>query len=415
MTAVAVRARLLVYGRIFSLWGAYGLLATLWGEQAYAFYLNMWPRLGHLGAAGMRVLDRPCFYPQCDFSVFWPAGVLARAGQVARVYAPDAFTAARAGFFGAKAGPMAWYYPPPALLAVTPFSYLPFEPAFYAWSAVLTAVAVWLLRRAAVPWPVVAVGLLSPAALWNLEQGQWGAVTGAAFVAGLALVERREMASGAVLGLLVMKPQAAFLAPAALLGAKAWRGVAAGCAVAVGLAALTTACFGLAVWRDALAQGSGALGTVLVNPGVMGATSFGVSVFWMLRGFGAGLALAGAGQFVAAAAACGVTFWAWRCQLLETWDRVALTACLALLVCPHFYTDDMVGYSLALTLMAWRRNWRIDWLDMFLFTWPMLTPLVYEATGLLLTPLVVTLSAARILMGNKSFLRSFFSKKRPLA
>jgi len=187
----AARARLREYWRVFSLWGAYGLLATLWGEQAFAFYLNMWPRFAHLGAAGMRVMDRPCFYPQCDFSVFWPAGVLARAGDVARVYAPGAFEAVRQGFFGADVGPMAWYYPPPALLAVTPFSYLPFEPAFYAWSAVLTGLAAWVLRRAGLPWAVVAAGLLSPAGLWNFEQGQWGAVTGAAFLGGLLLMGKR--------------------------------------------------------------------------------------------------------------------------------------------------------------------------------------------------------------------------------
>jgi hypothetical protein len=391
-----VRARLLEYWRVFSLWGAYSLLATLWGEQAFAFYLNMWPRFGHLGAAGMRVMDRPCFYPQCDFSVFWPAGVLARAGDVASVYAPGAFEVARRQFFGPLVAPMAWYYPPPALLAVTPFSYLPFEPAFYAWSAVLTGLAAWVLRRAGLPWAVVAAGLLSPAGLWNFEQGQWGAVTGAAFLGGLLLMGKREMGGGAALGFLVMKPQAALLAPAALLGAKAWRTAAAAAATAACLAGLATAVFGARVWRDALLQGSGSVGTVLVNPDVMGAAKFGVSVFWMLRGFGAGLVVAGAGQVAAAAAACGVIFWAWRTPRLDHFTRAALTACMAVLVSPHFYTDDMVGYSLALALMAWRRGWQIDWLDMGLFCWPMLTPLVFEGTGLLLTPLVVAVAAVKV-------------------
>jgi len=397
----AVRARLREYWRIFSLWGAYGLLLTLWGEQVFAFYLNMGPRLGHIGAAGMRVFDRPCFYPQCDFSVFWPAGMLARAGQVARIYAPGAFEAARQGFFGALVRPLPWFYPPPALLAVTPFSYLPFEPAFYAWSAALTGAAVWILRRAGLPWAVVAAGLLSPAALWNFEQAQWGAVTGAFFFSGLLMLGRREIFGGAALGFLVMKPQAALLAPAALLGAQAWRAVAAACGMAVILAGLTTAVFGVGVWGDALTHGAGALGSVLVNPAAPGVTQFGVSVFWMLRSFGAGVAAASLGQLAAAAASCGGAFWAWRTPRLDFSSRAALTACLALLVSPYFYTDDMVGYSLALALMAWRRGWRIDWLDMVLFTWPMLAPLVFEGTGWLLTPGVVGMAAVRMVAGKE--------------
>ncbi len=75
---------------------------------------------------------------------------------------------------------------------------------------------------------------------------------------------------------------------------------------------------------------------------------------------------------------------------------MALTVCLSLLATPYGFTYDMVAYSLALTMLAEARGWRIDPLDALAWLWPALCPVVVMRTGLLLTPLVVTMVSGRI-------------------
>jgi hypothetical protein len=69
---------------------------------------------------------------------------------------------------------------------------------------------------------------------------------------------------------------------------------------------------------------------------------------------------------------------------------------LSLLATPYGYTDDMVGYSVALAACAARRGWRIDVLDAMLFLWPAFCPIVFMRTGVLLTPVVVAVAGLRV-------------------
>jgi len=50
----------------------------------------------------------------------------------------------------------------------------------------------------------------------------------------------------------------------------------------------------------------------------------------------------------------------------------------------------------ALAALAARRGWRIDVLDALLFLWPAFCPIVFMRTGVLLTPAVVAVAAARV-------------------
>jgi len=77
-------------------------------------------------------------------------------------------------------------------------------------------------------------------------------------------------------------------------------------------------------------------------------------------------------------------------------QRMAVTVLLSLLATPYGYTDDMVGYSVALAACAARRGWRIDVFDAFCFLWPALCPVVYMRWGVLLTPVVVAGAASRL-------------------
>jgi hypothetical protein len=385
--------RLRAYWRIGALL-AYPALAICWVQTAIQFLRNMAPRFGHISAAGMQVADKPCLSPECDFSVFWPAGHLARAGDLGTLYNPALFLSFRQALFMPGVDQMAWIYPPPTLLVLMPVSLLPFESGFLVWSLCLSAFAAAFLRLAGLPWLVIAAALASPAALWNYELGQFGAVMGAALAGGLLLADRA--GAGLMLALLLIKPQTALLAPVALLSGRHWRAFVA-CTVAVlVILALTTSRLGWIGWRDFMTDGLAVSRAFINRPlSESGAAPFGVSVFWMLRSFGAGLGAAYAGQAAAAAIAAALTWRLWRLAVAGPVERMAVTVFLALLTTPYGYTDDMVAWSVALAVLAWRRDWRIDLLDALFWLWPAIGPQIYLKTGLSFSPLLTLAAVLR--------------------
>ena len=68
---------------------------------------------------------------------------------------------------------------------------------------------------------------------------------------------------------------------------------------------------------------------------------------------------------------------------------------LALFVAPYGFSADMVGYGVALAVLAQKRGWRVSLLDGLFWLWPGYAPLVTQVTGVLLTPLVVALAVLR--------------------
>lgn len=196
----AVLGRLKQYGNIISSAATWPALIVWWGWYGVVFLRDMASRAGHYSPAGMRVQDLPCASPLCDFSVFWQAGVMAAHGRAAATYDPVMFLALRRNLFSAQADPPLWFYPPPALLAVQPLSRLPFEVSFWVWTLAVLLLAAGMLRIAGLDRRVIILGLLSPAALWSLELGQFGVLCGAALVSGLLASAVRPGFSGVVLG-----------------------------------------------------------------------------------------------------------------------------------------------------------------------------------------------------------------------
>jgi hypothetical protein len=390
-----IMGRAAAYGRAAGGIAAGMVLGVIWLALLWNFCAVMAPRFA--GLAGPVLNTWPCDSPDCDFSIFWPAGVLARAGDFQTLYDPSLFAAWRAKFLFAQAQRLDWFYPPPALLPAAAISYLPFRAAFAAWTILQVIAAVLLLRWAKLPWGVVAAGLLSPAALWDMEMGQVEMLVGACVVAGLLMAKTAPRRAGALLAALMVKPQPGLLAPVALLARRGWRAIFAGVAVAAAVIGLETFCLGRAVWAAYLGGGLAVAGQTLDAAIPIGAER-GVSVFWMLRSCGAGVGLARAAQALAALAAVLFTWRLWRRAEIGGLDRMAGAVLLSLLVTPYGYVDDMVAYSIALAALAQARGWRVDLADVLFFLWPAVCPVVFARTGLLLTPLVVAAAAARTLL-----------------
>ncbi len=147
-----------------------------------------------------------------------------------------------------------WVYPPPFLLLILPLGLLGSMTSYIAFLSVsfaglLLAIHAWpgSRRQRAV---LIVSAAASPAAMFTLLAGQNAFLTAALLVGGLGLLCRAPAAAGALLGLLVFKPQLAVLVPVALLAGSHRRAlVAAGCSAAM-LSLASLAAFGTAPWID---------------------------------------------------------------------------------------------------------------------------------------------------------------------
>jgi hypothetical protein len=125
---------------------------------------------------------------------------------------------------GIKIAALARYIsPPPVAWLALPLSPLPYELAYWIWSALLVIALVWAWYLAAPVRGLARIVHLAAALGWlpviyALQLGQPGLFVALGVAACCALLRaERPFAAGCSLGVLVLKPQLAFLVPAALL------------------------------------------------------------------------------------------------------------------------------------------------------------------------------------------------------
>lgn len=140
--------------------------------------------------------------------------------------------------------------PPPVAWLATPFTALPYPIAYWSWSALLVAALVlcWFWAapsagRLRVLYLLAAVGWLP--VIYGLQLGQPGLIVAAGVAGSYALLRgKHPWWAGVALGVLVLKPQLAFLLPLALLAARQDRAFAASVITLGALAALSALALG---------------------------------------------------------------------------------------------------------------------------------------------------------------------------
>ena len=376
------------------LWMVLGFVWLLWFQ---VFCGHMWPRFAYLSGKPIGI-DAPCVKPECDFSDFWRAGLTARFPGItapppalAAPMAPDARLPLPNGIQDG------FPYPPPALLPSDAIAHLKFETGFFVWIIAHAAIAIIALRWARLSWLVILAGLLSPAALWNMELGQYGVVCGAILLAGLLRQTYAPGRAGLLLSLLSCKPQYGILLPSALFGARSWRGLAAISLACFGIVLLTSAFFGFGSWWQWLHRGGQSGMSMLAAPfNPFMAQGAGTSSFWMLHSLGVPLHIASLIQAMISVFSVIGSFWVWRSGRFNVSEAAGLTILLTLLATPYGYVDDMVAGSWALAVLAQQRAWRLQLADMLFWIWPAIGQITAERTGILLTPFVVGFAFWRV-------------------
>ena len=181
-----------------------------------------------------------------------------RDGLAATAFDPAAHFAREQAIFGAATQYYAFQYPPVFLLVAAALAQLPYLPALALWQAATLALYLLAIRAIIVSSPSpgrvgirgdwLLLALAFPAVFINLGHGQNGFLTAALFGGALALLDRRPLVAGVLIGLMIYKPQFGLMIPLVLLATGRWRVIVAAAATVLVLLLLTLAAFGTEVW-----------------------------------------------------------------------------------------------------------------------------------------------------------------------
>ena len=279
-----------------------------------------------------------------DFLNVYAAGRMVGEGRPAAVYdwpahgAVESAVLPHEGYYG-------WHYPPMFLALAAPLARLTYTGALglylavtFALYIVAAAVAVGDRLPPALRREALLLAAVMPAALVNLGHGQNGFLTAALLTASLALLDRRPVLAGVLIGLLAYKPQFGLLIPIALLADRQWRTIAAAAITVLLTAGASLLAFGVDAWV-AFAGSLKLTRTIILEEGATGWEKI-VSLFSAARAFGAPLTLAYAVQFAGTAAAAVVVALVWAGKA-NTQRKGAVLALALPLATPYVLDYDL--------------------------------------------------------------------------
>lgn len=308
---------------------------------------------GLLLAAYLRVLLIRWGQPQTmqDFASFWIAGRLAATGKAAMAYD---WVALNRQLYEALGDPgshwvRTFYYPPMILLVLAPLGLLPFAAAAAVWLAANLATYLAGLYAVLRDAGLLIVALAAPTVLLNLSAGQNGLLTAGLLAAALAIIDKRPIGSGILIGLLAYKPQFGLLLPPFLAVTGRWRVFASASLTVLLLVLAAAACFGWSVFLAFAGALPAAVDGYLEHQHMTRALPWDElqSTYGTLRAIGFGNAVAWCGHAAVGLAAVAATL-----RLAAggaRWElQAAMLTTASVLVTPYSEDDDV-----ALLMAAW--------------------------------------------------------------
>jgi hypothetical protein len=284
-----------------------------------------------------------------DFVAAWAAAQLAVSGQAATAYDLAAFTKEQLTAVAALGGDYAWAYPPTYFLLIAPLAIFSYVAGALVWMLGTLALYAAGIRAILPRWPAVLAAAASPFALWSFYSGQNGFLTAALIAGTLALLDRRPVVAGILLGLLTVKPQLGIAFPVILILTGRWRVFVAAAGTALLLALLSYLFFGAETWSAFFSALQHQAGSVLDRGEV--AFHKQQSVHALVRLLGGGDMLAWVAHAVVALAALGFTGRLWL-QPVDARLKAAALAMTALLATPYLFIYDLPILSVPVVFLA---------------------------------------------------------------
>ena len=240
-------------------------------------------------------------------------------------------------------------YPPVFLLLVLPFALLPVVWSLFLSQLLQFAALALALRRLGGPTLFLLLGaMLAPAASNNVLAGSNAVLVAALIVGGVTLLETRPLLAGALLGVVIFKPQFFVLLPFVLVAARQTRALAGAIGCAVIFTLLSVVMFGPALWLDWI--------NVYLDPqavaGINGTDwghSWDDSVSTCVTLLGAPHSVALVAQVLAGLAGLAAS---WRAFRTHHPQRLAILLCAGLLASPHVSNYDLILAAIAALLLV---------------------------------------------------------------
>ena len=288
---------------------------------------------------------------QMDFVSYWAGAQLAVAGNPAGAYDVALHRAVELGAIPLH-GALPFAYPPCFLLLIAPFGLLSYPVAAFDWVLLTFAAYCAALRRwaPAMPW----LALSFPPLLVNVITGQAGFLTAALLIGAMALLPKRPLAAGILLGLLIVKPQLGLVLPLALLAGREWRAIAGAAASSIGLVVLSILIFGWAPYQAWL--GNADFIASIASEGLAGWHRM-ASVYGALRMAGLASGAAWVIHAAVAMAAAGAACLIWY-RKADLGARAGALAAATALASPYLFVyDTLILVVPFLWLVGRGRHW----------------------------------------------------------
>jgi hypothetical protein len=355
------------------------LVSLLFAQDIFATHFTPWPSI-----RGTAIWGR-------DFANVYTSGNLALEGRLDLLYDLEGYRAWQDALFNGGLSHHNYSYPPPTLLYTWAFALLPYPVALLSWllltGAAFAAAARPYLRDAGLPaW----LALIAPATLLNVWAGHYGLLIGALWLGAFHLLPRRPVLAGILIGLILVKPHLAILAPLILARRGEWKAFAAAAGTAAALVAVSALAFGPELWRTWLGVTVGVQTAMVDDVGTYFLTMM-PTIVPSVSAFGFPGAIAWAVQILAAAGAVAA--------LLLHMPRESRAAGLAggvatFLVLPYAFNYDMTVPGLAALLMLARLRREPEAGSSFILLLAFLLPLIVQTFGLLHLPAPALILAA---------------------
>ena len=340
-----------------------------------------------------------------DFLVFHAAARAFFEGKLAIVYDTAALTHLQNTLYAARLpyeiGFRPFLYPPLWLLDLLPFGVLPIGAAVAVFLIATAAAGGVTLSRIGLRLEAVLAILAAPAAVWVVIAGQNTFLSVALLYGGFALLERRPVLAGVLLGALAYKPQVWLLVPLALLCARQWRVLAAMAATVMALSLVTLALFGVDLWADFLVAARRASTGAAAAEMYTRVHAHMTTLLASAKMLGAGDGLAMGLQLAGSLAAVGAVIFAFA-RHASSPARTAVLVTATFLVSPYTLNYDLLLLMPAVAFLFLNPpQGGLLPLERTAFVAVWLIPhfcLELNAAGLPLTPLVVLLFGGLALM-----------------